>query len=109
MILIFIWYFLKKFLRSNSSLQTAHSKCLKTYWLPADWQQQMSDVRERLAGIQRELKIVHNGTVVSQRKEADLRTEGRSLQSLLDNQSASTATAASDSSDSSESSIEEVI
>ena len=34
MILIFIWYFHKKNLRSNNSPQTAHSKCLKTYWLP---------------------------------------------------------------------------
>ena len=31
---IFIWYFHKKHLRSKSSPQTAHSKCLKTYWLP---------------------------------------------------------------------------
>ena len=34
MILVFIWYSHQKILRPPSSPQTAHLKCLKTYWLP---------------------------------------------------------------------------
>ena len=34
MTLVFIWYSHQKFLRPPSSPQTAHLKCLKTYWLP---------------------------------------------------------------------------
>ena len=33
MILVFIWYSHQKILRPTSSPQTAHLKCLKTYWL----------------------------------------------------------------------------
>ena len=37
MILVFIWYSHQKILRPPSSPQTAHLKCLKTYWLPCKW------------------------------------------------------------------------
>ena len=34
MIIFFIWYFHKNKLRSTSSPQSAHLKCLKTYYYP---------------------------------------------------------------------------
>ena len=53
--LFFIWYFLKKFLRSTSSPQTARLKCLKTH-VPTLYKNYMQDITTRIWQTDTEVK-----------------------------------------------------
>ena len=82
MILFHIWYSHKKILRSTSSPQTAHLKCLKTYYLPCTQVSSYSIQDAVLPGCIRQRKypgirhcLIHNNATQFRTKETF--TKGR--------------------------------